>query len=248
MRGHKFIIFIFFLLNVSQAFSYEIVSWNIQKGLNPHWNQYIMQNAQVSYWGLQEATSQPDVLGFLSTVLNVEYNPAWKNAKKSTGTLNAHKFSTLGLYSIVTKVLEPLVNTPKSFIVSDFDWGCHDIVRVVNVHMINFLLGNGYQAHLDQVYEYIWDHKGPLIILGDFNNWNRGRTKMLLKWVKSLGLNFAHNGNNTLRGLDHIFYRDLVLHNFKISQVRLSDHKPVHAEFSCYLSNNQQEENTFKSL
>lgn len=190
-------------------------------------------NPTVDYWGLQEAVSQPKVLDFLESILNVTYNPAWSNSKRNTGTLNASKTSPLDYVGVVTYVSEPLSDTPKSFIVSDYDFGCSENVRIINTHMINFLIGDGYKSQLMQMEEYLDNYSGPLIVLGDFNNWNWFRTNTLLNWTEDLNLNLAYETHYKINGLDHVFYRGLSLKSFKKVVVGLSDHEPVHAQFQC---------------
>lgn len=216
------------------ALGFEVVTWNIQKGLNDRWVDYVHKNSQVSYWGIQEATSEGAVLDFFSEQFHTVYNPAWKNNYRSTGTLSSSTHPQQNVQKVITRFAEPFLKSPKSFVMSDIDFGCSDLVKVVNIHMINFLLGGAYQGQLNQISTYISAYKGPLIVLGDFNDWNWFRTKALFAWTLKHNLAYAATGQVPLAGIDHIFYRGLHLNSAFKANVLLSDHEPVHAVFSCH--------------
>lgn len=241
MKALVQIIFSFLLLNLLilndlRAESFEVVTWNIQKANQKKWWTYIDQSPDVHFWAIQEATSQNEILQQFQNNFFTDYNPAWSNAKQSTGTLSASKVKPTQVLKVVTDVTEPLVLTPKSFIVSDVDYNCGREVRILNVHMINFLLGSGYKKQLEQMAETIDNFQGPLIVLGDFNNWNWFRTQTLLNWADEHGLSLAYKENFEIKGIDHIFYKNLKLVRMQTPQVYLSDHEPIHGVFECQVN------------
>jgi len=230
------ILFVILLSNFAEAQNLEVVTWNIEKGADANWKNFVFENTHVDYWGIQEATdtTQKD---FLNLTPYTYYNSAWRNYNTDTGTLSASIDSQNNLFKVVTNVSEPLLRTPKSFIVSDLNSDCVEPVKIVNTHMINFKLGGSYKKQLLQMSEYIKNHSGPLIVLGDFNNWNFLRTRTLKKWLDSHNLR-THIDNDKIdrSSIDHIFYRGLTLLNYKKYNVGLSDHEPIKAEFECITS------------
>lgn len=213
--------------------SFHISTWNIQKGQNKNWWTYIANSPEVNYWAIQEATSSPSIVQFFTNYYFTDYNPAWTNSQQSTGTLSASTVEPSQVFKVITRVKEPISNTPKSFLVRDVDYACDYPIRVINVHMINFLLGSAYQQQLNQMTDFIQRYDGPIVVVGDFNNWNWLRTDTLLKWSKNMGLKLALGKGQSMQGLDHIFYKNLSLQNMYSASVKLSDHEPVHGIFSC---------------
>lgn len=212
----------------------EVVSWNIEKGKNSDWKFFLEDNPNVDYWGIQEALKahNEDFISLLG--LDSHFNSAWSSSTLNTGTLSASRTAQLNINKVVTNVYEPIVLTPKSFIVSDLESECGGEVRIVNTHMINFKLGKSYLNQLQQIDSFISDFKGALIVLGDFNNWNFFRTRTLKKWIKSHNLS-THREKNMIdnSSIDHIFFRGLKLINYKKAFVNLSDHEPIKASFGC---------------
>lgn len=230
---------ILLLLTLIDVKAFEVVTWNIQKGKNVDWKNYLTIYPDIDFLGIQEATSDSEIIDVFDLNYYYLYNPAWKNSIRSTGTLSAWKNPDDKAEGFVSDVFEPLLLTPKSFIISDHDLGCDTKIKIVNVHMINFLLGSGYENQLQQIKNNLKKWKGPLIVLGDFNDWNFLRTESLLRWTLALDLSLAHLGDYKIFGLDHIFYRHLNFKRLYLGPKNLSDHRPLHAEFSCLAINEE---------
>lgn len=230
---------ILLLFTLIEIKAFEVVTWNIQKGKNVDWKIYINDHPNIDFLGIQEATSDSEIIDTFNLNYYYFYNPAWENSIRSTGTLSAWKNPNDKAEGFISDVLEPIILTPKSFIISDHDLGCDIKIKIVNVHMINFLLGTGYQSQLQQIKNNLKKWKGPLIVLGDFNDWNFLRTETLLQWTLALDLKLAHLGDHKIFGLDHIFYRNLEFQKLYLGPKNLSDHRPLHAEFSCLTKNEE---------
>jgi endonuclease/exonuclease/phosphatase family metal-dependent hydrolase len=127
---------------------------------------------------------------------------------------------------------------------ADIHLGRDTVMHVFNVH-----LGTGYrerraQAELLLSAEVLGqDQSGPRLVVGDFNEWTRGRTtKMLRKSFQSFrpehGLRFPRTfpGMLPLLSLDYFYYEaPLELQVTKLWRSRMalvaSDHLPLIADF-----------------
>ena len=79
-------------------------------------------------------------------------------------------------------------------------------------------------------------HSGPLLVVGDFNNWSNERTKIMNAMADVLSLTRLEyeNSSKSIRfgdNVDHVFYRGLVLLSHASIQVSSSDHNPITAQF-----------------
>lgn len=104
---------------------------------------------------------------------------------------------------------------------------------VVNTHLINFVAFNKFCAHLDQVFQTLEHHDGPILLAGDFNTWNGKR----LKYFHQLALSFSLEEvkmvrqprlNHLLQHLDHIYCRGLTIVDSHVhTHIHSSDHYPI---------------------
>jgi endonuclease/exonuclease/phosphatase (EEP) superfamily protein YafD len=167
---------------------------------------------------------------------NIEY------AGKLFGVQTASRVVSKKSQAYITETRESLVLTRKSLILSEFAFGDNSTLLVLNVHAINFRENRRYNYELDKFLEYVQEHKGPMIIAGDFNSWSAKRLQKLERLQNTLSLkavNFEEKDRiKSFRGyqLDHIFYRDLELLNSTVVDAKgLSDHSPLFAEFGYYI-------------
>ncbi|WP_340678604.1 endonuclease/exonuclease/phosphatase family protein [Paraglaciecola sp.] len=104
---------------------------------------------------------------------------------------------------------------------------------VVNSHLINFVSFKKFKAHLDQVFQTLEDHEGPILLAGDFNTWNGKR----LKYFNELAQTFCLDEvkmirqtrlNHLFQHLDHIYYRGLEVVGVQVhTNIHSSDHYPI---------------------
>jgi endonuclease/exonuclease/phosphatase (EEP) superfamily protein YafD len=133
---------------------------------------------------------------------------------------------------------EPLSGIPKTVLITRYPLsGTDEYLVIANIHMINFSLDpSDYRAQLKKTAEVISQHRGPLIITGDFNSWNTERMKILADIIQELGAQevvFDTDLRATFMGqrVDHIFYRKLVPLEALTEKVRTSDHNPMLVTF-----------------
>jgi len=153
-----------------------------------------------------------------------------------TGVLTASKVKPDFLCSF--RIFEPLSGIPKTVLITRYPLsGSDESLLLANIHMINFSLDiSAYRAQLEKIAKVLSQHKGPLIISGDFNSWSIERMGILTDFMQKLGVKavaFDTDNRVTYMGLkiDHIFYRQLVPVESFSEKVTTSDHNPMLVTF-----------------
>jgi endonuclease/exonuclease/phosphatase (EEP) superfamily protein YafD len=216
----------------------SVMNWNIHKNKGENWandfnslskNQdiIIIQEAYLDD-RLQKALAQQDRFWSL--------NAAFYLNEKPSGVLMASTFKPY--YSCGYRVLEPIIRLPKSVLFHYYKLKGHkQTLLVVDIHGINFTLGvRVYQRQIEMLEKIAAQHKGPMIIAGDFNNWNNERKAIVSQMQSVLSLKSSkikkskqtHFFGNVI---DHIFYRGLVPLFSTSKKVSSSDHNPILIQF-----------------
>ena len=218
--------------------SFRVLNWNSYKGRNTIWQEDLERlSSQSDLVVLQEGYLTDDLQDLLN---KKQYN--WDIAKAFTyndiytGVLTASRVKPDFLCSFRTP--EPLSRIPKTVLITRYPLSDTDEYLVIaNIHMINFSLGLAdYRAQLEKTVEVLSQHRGPLIISGDFNSWNTDRRRILADITQELGAKevvFDTDHRTTFMGqrLDHIFYRKLVPLEALTEKVTTSDHNPMLVTF-----------------
>jgi len=133
---------------------------------------------------------------------------------------------------------EPLIQTPKSILVSTYPIaGSDQYLLVANVHGINFTLGlESYRQQFKALHKVLQNHPGPLILAGDFNSWRNDRQAILDKLSHDLSLQrvgYESHRRITVFGnpIDHVYYRGLEIVQTSSPSVTSSDHNPLLVTF-----------------
>ncbi|TYK66282.1 endonuclease/exonuclease/phosphatase family protein [Colwellia echini] len=156
-----------------------------------------------------------------------------------TGVKTGSTVATQDHYCSASKHAEPISNTKKMLLKTVYPLcqlgqdNCERSLLVVNTHLINFVSFEKFKDHLDQIFKTLANHKGPMLLAGDFNTWNRKR----LKYFKSLALSFSLTEvkmirqpkvGHLLQHLDHIYYRGIEITNVQVhTDINTSDHYPI---------------------
>ena len=129
---------------------------------------------------------------------------------------------------------EPITKTKKMLLATVYP--LHSIDKsllVVNSHMINFVSFKKCKAHLDQVFQTLEHHDGPLLLAGDFNTWNGKRLKYFHEIAMSFSLKEVQlmrqpRLNHLFKHLDHLYYRGLAVVDAHVhTNIHSSDHYPI---------------------
>lgn len=140
---------------------------------------------------------------------------------------NKHYFSA-------SEHCEPLSKTKKMLLATEYPLDGHEqALLVVNSHLINFVSFNKFKAHLDQVFQTLEHHDGPILLAGDFNTWNGKR----LRYFNALATLFSLTEatmirqprlSHLFRHLDHVYYRGLDIVDTTVhTHIHSSDHYPI---------------------
>jgi endonuclease/exonuclease/phosphatase (EEP) superfamily protein YafD len=131
---------------------------------------------------------------------------------------------------------EPIVGTPKASLLTRYAMD-DDILTVINVHAVNFVPLAKFARQIAQIAGLIGDQSGPLLVGGDFNTWNPGRYRLVMRVMAEAGLHrvpvtaprrWRHLGQQ----LDHVFTRGLKLIEARpLAHIVSSDHIPLRMEF-----------------
>ena len=228
--------------------SIKILSWNIAKNnYKQNWNKdflAIVEQYRPDKILLQEVCLRTDVVEipelarmkwvFIPNLLDTF-------ALTYSGVLTATKGDCLKSKALITKHYEPVSNTPKVSLFTEYSLGDRHNLLTVNTRLINFVNLNKFKAQLQEIESIVATHKGAIILAGDFNTWNKSRREMLARMTARLNLtpvSFTTEDTKKIKSfllsppLDYIFYRGLVQkpNTAKVIDNSASDHNPLFVE------------------
>ena len=216
----------------------SVLNWNIYKGQRENWaedfKRYSYKHDVVM---IQEAYLRDELKSILQDgQQHWAMNAAFDYEDSVTGVMTASSVKPLSLCG--QRVTEPLIRFPKTSLVSYYPIaGMKQNLLVANIHGINFTLGvDAYQEQLDNLYELMKQHTGPIVFAGDFNTWSDERMQIVMAIADSLSLeslDYANHNRTIMFGnaLDHVFYRGLEPLEHDTWHVTSSDHNPTHVGF-----------------
>jgi len=216
----------------------RVLSWNVQKGSRARWREDLVALASDRDLVLvQEAVLRPDFTATLPDMAHWAFGPGYQGRTELTGVVTFSRVPPrVHCYFNST---EPWLETPKATLLTEYALArSDDTLVVVNVHAINFSIGLvEFKAQLDQVRRTLLNHRGPLILSGDFNTWRGERMAEVENLAGDLGLvpvtfDRDHRKEVFGRRLDHIFVRGLVPSAARTYEVGSSDHNPLAADFA----------------
>jgi endonuclease/exonuclease/phosphatase (EEP) superfamily protein YafD len=216
----------------------RLIVWNVHKGEDealPQDLKYISLGSDLVL--LQEAVSGEkfrDELSAANKTMGWTQAKAWERRDGDfTGVATGSRVAPLSEKVLLSNVTEPVLGTPKSMIVSEYAIKDHaESLLVVNIHAINFVLNDSFRAHMRQLVEQIHQHKGPMIVAGDFNTWNSARMDFLQGAFLREGMNLVNTPESGFLHLDHVYVRGLRAdHTLDLSFIKSSDHAPLLVDF-----------------
>jgi endonuclease/exonuclease/phosphatase (EEP) superfamily protein YafD len=217
---------------------FGLMTWNVFKAQAEHWREdFARLSVGQDLVLLQEAHLTPPFRAALEQsgyrwymVRAFDYNGA------EAGVLTAGRVPASGV--CLSRVVEPLIRTPKSALLTRYPLdGSPGELWVANLHSINFTLGTGrFREQIESLAEMLEPHRGPLILAGDFNNWNDRRSAILRRVtgrMKLAALTLTEDQRSLHWGhpVDQVFYRGLEVVRAEAVAVSSSDHNPVRVQF-----------------
>lgn len=217
----------------------EVLLWNVYKCKRKGWqDDFITLMANKDLVLLQEAIINSP----FDSHFNKSFQHQWIMARSfksvktniETGVKTGSTVAAKKHYFSVSKHSEPLSKTKKMSLTTLYPLcPAEQSLLVVNSHIINFVSFKKFRAHLDQVFQKLKLHDGPILLAGDFNTWNKKR----LKYFHNLALSFSLEEVNMVRQprfhhlfkhLDHIYCRGLVVVDAHVhTDIHSSDHFPI---------------------
>ena len=211
---------------------FRLVNWNVHKGQDKGWQEDLAKlSKQADFVLLQEATEHQNLSTF-STALFVS-SFSFKDLLSGVKTFT----KTQPEWYCAGGVAEPLIQIPKVASVMSFPLEKDASLLLINVHLINFEWGiSAYQTQLEQLFSFVENHQGPIIMSGDFNAWNERRLNLVNNMMQKYGLNavtLSQDERVRFLGypLDYIFTRGVKVVSAKSEVVTSSDHNPLLVEF-----------------
>ncbi|WP_072010970.1 MULTISPECIES: endonuclease/exonuclease/phosphatase family protein [unclassified Serratia (in: enterobacteria)] len=215
----------------------RVMVWNIFKQQRADWLSVLKdfgKDAQLVL--LQEAQTTPELVSFAtSNYLAADQVPAFVLPQHPSGVMTLA--ATHPVYCCPLREREPLLRLAKSALITVYPLYNGQLLMVVNIHAVNFSLGiDVYSKQLDPIGEQISNHKGPVIMAGDFNAWSRKRINALYQFAEDIALKEVsftndHRRKAFGRPLDFVFYRNLGVVEASVLVTQASDHNPLLVEF-----------------
>ena len=214
------------------ASRFHLITWNVHKGQDTGWQEDLERlSKQADFVLLQEATQHQN-LSIFSTALFVS-SFSFKDLLSGVKTFT----QTQPEWYCGGGVAEPIIQIPKVASIMNLPLEKGNSLLIINVHLINFEWGiSAYQAQLEQLFSFVENHQGPIIMAGDFNAWNEERLNLVNNLIKKYGLNsVALSQDERVRflgyPLDYIFMRGVKVVSATSEVVTSSDHNPLLMEF-----------------
>ena len=219
---------------------FSLLCWNVYKNntKHPDFTPFLSRYEDaLDFMLFQEANFMDEKVFDLSSfafdaAANLEVRGAFY------GVLTASKVESNYAQAYLSEVKESFVASHKSLLVSAYPFEDGSNLLILNVHAINFRENQSYDRELERFLTLMQAHKGPMIVAGDFNTWNKKRMKKLHEVREQLGLEMVSFSQTSAvkvfmgKQLDFIFYRGLELVDSKaVADHGLSDHNPLFAEF-----------------
>ncbi len=207
---------------------FHLITWNVHKGQDKGWQEDLDRlSKQADFVLLQEATQYQNLSTF-STALFVS-SFSFKDLLSGVKTFT----KTQPEWYCGGGVAEPLIQIPKVASVMSFPLEKDASLLLINVHLINFEWGiSAYQTQLEQLFSFVENHQGPIIISGDFNAWNERRLNLVNNLMQKYGLDavvLSQDERVRFLGypLDYIFTRGVKVVSATSEVVTSSDHNPL---------------------
>lgn len=217
----------------------RVLVWNVWKGKRgAAWRKDFLKLAgDRDLVMLQEAITTPEMSElFHGRHVRHEWHMAasfeWRFSHK-TGVITGATAKPKSKTMLRGTDRELFVWTPKVSLGTNYGLGGRDSLLVINTHVINFTTTRAFVRFVQQLVSLIEHHHGPVVLAGDFNTWNPGRSLSLTKILVKLGLQMVDfHVDPRLLKLDHVFTRGMKTLDAQIrSDIRSSDHFPLLLDF-----------------
>lgn len=212
----------------------RILVWNIHKEADAGWQEDLTRLAKANDVLLLQEVTLLDPLQDVLQAAGLRWVLASSFIYESNdiGVLTATR--VVPVANCTQRVVEPLILIPKSTVISWLRVGrATQTLAIANVHAINFTLTlDAYREQFAALVEVLAEHRGPIVLAGDFNTWSAVRFAVVREVAARLGLieiTYADDRRALFLGrhVDHVFVRGLDVVASSASTVTSSDHNPI---------------------
>ena len=228
----------------------SLLNWNIQKkNRDPVWEtefKELIEKYTPEIILLQECQFQKGLENILhfehyGFIFAPNFSDVFKN--RHSGVLTASRANHQSVAVIRTHAFEPLIKVPKIFLSTTYALESErETLLVLNIHAINFVGFWKFISQVQQLEYSIGSHRGPIILSGDFNTWNKKRSRILDQILTACGLEKVQFDDQHAKNiktflfnipLDHIYYKGLKIdRSAEALKTRSSDHNPLLVKFT----------------
>ncbi len=222
--------------------TFEMLCWNVHKNnqKDPGFQSFLQKEVErrdIDIILFQEASFRDNHhFGLADFSYDAAANLEFR--REFYGVLTASRMESSYAKAYLSEGRESVLGPHKSLLLSNYLFKDGSTLLILNVHAINFRENQRYSKELERFLDLLKEHKGPMILAGDFNSWNKQRMDKLQKITEKLSLkvvNFKETGKvKSFMGkeLDFVFYRELELIESEVmDEHQLSDHNPLFVRF-----------------
>ncbi|MDX1823145.1 MAG: endonuclease/exonuclease/phosphatase family protein [Thiohalomonadales bacterium] len=228
-----------------------LLTWNIYKQYRHDWLFDFQQFSRNKDLVILQEARMDTTLGAVLADSSLQWlmTATFYDQTIATGVLTAARVPSSQHCALYTP--EPWIRVPKSILISTYPLtGKKQRLLVANVHGINFSLGlDTYRTQFRNLAKVLRQHRGPIILAGDFNSWREDRELILDELRKEFSLRqvgYENYHRTTVFGnsIDRIYYRGLELVETASPNVSSSDHNPLIVTFKLIESDKEHNAKT----
>ncbi|MFO1284555.1 MAG: endonuclease/exonuclease/phosphatase family protein [Burkholderiales bacterium] len=211
-----------------------VVSWNIHKSARAGWESDLARFLAAGEFVLLQESLLGSAMRERLERAGARWvqAEAWSARAGPTGALIASRVAPAR--HCVLRQAEPPGIPPKSAVVAWYRLaGRADTLAVASVHSVNFSPGlAAYRRQLESLAATLADHRGPVVVGGDFNTWSPVRAALVDEILAGVGLAPivpVVDRRSRFLGLpaDHLYVRGLVAVDAAVASLDSSDHVPI---------------------
>ena len=213
--------------------TFRVMSWNIEKSKNPGWEKDLLQlGGDRQLLLIQEASAEAKIATALPQPLYQAFAAGYTTKSLTSGVLTLSSVEPILQCNLTA--WEPWLGTPKATNITEYLLADSEHrLLVINLHAVNFTVGQEeFEVQIEALRPLLTNHRGPLMVAGDFNTWSDSRGEHLQQFMTEHQLSaveFAEDKRTTFwdQPLDHIYLRGLRSLEARVVVVDTSDHNPL---------------------
>ncbi len=172
--------------------SITIVNWNAQKGKDPGFVsdlKSLLEREKPDIVFLQEARTnlfKPEQMG---GYFAEGWSYPWPGGE-TVGVSTLSRVRPVRVESLPTKYREFGVTAPKVSLITEYPLPNGKNLLALNVHLLNFEIWSVKKIshQLEDLKNIMANHKGPIVMAGDFNTWNQKRLDLVKEVTQDVKL------------------------------------------------------------